>query len=133
MPNYAAQAAMKCKEPLFTQFLYQCEHHAGRTPDSADQALRNLAKVDSRSDFNMPDGFEKWFRVLKLFGKWRQGFGTDDHGDPVPPFIMGQEAFDRGCEMRDNPFSEDHKDGKDWRQGWKTKNWRDEFTRKGRG
>lgn len=137
MPNYAAQAAIKCKEPLFAQFLYQCEHYAGRTPESPEQALRNLAKVESRSEFNHPDSYAKWFDVLKLFGKWRQGFGNDADGDPTPPFLMGQRAWERGCELEDNPYQRDEGPNIDrphdlWAQGWKTRKWRDEHDKKGR-
>lgn len=116
-PNYAAQAAIKCGEALFQSFLADATPVDVTGKESAGEALRQLAGVSSRKVFNSAPGAEKWARVLKWFKMWRQGYGKD-----VPPFLMGQAAYRRGCDFEDNPF--DPEEGPDidkphdfWAQG----------------
>ena len=123
-PNYAAQAAMKCAEPLFAQFLADASGKDTSDKEAAAEALRQLAGVGSRREFNAPDGAKSWLKVLKWFGQWRTGHGKCEDGQMRPPFLMGQKAFQRDCDLDDNPFPPDEgpeidKPRTAWAQGFR--------------
>lgn len=137
-PNYAAQAAIKCGEKLFREFLFDCFLKSPQgAPDDPAEALRRLAGVGSRSEFNTDEGAQKWRKVLALFGKWRVGHSKDGDGYARPPFLMGEVAFTRGCDLDDNPFHPEEGPDIDkphhlWRQGFNVAKWRKAFTETGR-
>lgn len=126
-PNYAAQCAIKCGEPLFVQFLADASKIPSDTPDFAVTAVRDLIGISPRRQLNTDTAAqEQWKKVLNWFGKWRVGYGKDR-----PPFVMGQHAHERNADREENPF-DPHEGDIDrpydlWMQGWFVAKWREEF------
>lgn len=121
-PNYTTEAAMRCKEPLFVEFLAEVSDIDANTPNFAREAVCKLCGISSRKQLNTEKAAqENWTRAKKWFGMWRVGFGKDK-----PPFKMGNDAFRRGADLEENPFDKDEKivlyPGRFqmWKQGWLT-------------
>lgn len=132
-PNYAAQAAMKCAEPIFQRYLQDAYGGA----DSPVDALYKVCAITSRKQLNTePDAADRWRRALKWFGMWRMGAGKTHSGHKNPPFIMGQLAAERETPSNENPFQRGlpkdaiDKDFDMWAQGWKVSAWRVEHDTK---
>lgn len=126
MPNYAAEAAIKCSDKKFQHFLRDATKLPVADKDQAGAALRVLCKVESRREFNESDeGADKWFRAKRLYGKWRAGVGKNAVGNLHKPQIMGQVAFHRGTMLGDNPFEQPALDNREetdfdlWEFGWR--------------
>jgi len=100
-PNYAAEAAIKCGDPVFQHFLSDCTGRDVCGKDEAAEALREVAGVDSRKAFNASqEGAERWLRARRLFQRWQTGASKSARG----PSQMGRIAFDRGTARSGNPF-----------------------------
>lgn len=133
--NYAAQAAMLCEKIDFQRFLCELVQVDTMQDDWTAQALRTLAQVESRRDFNTPEGAEKWFQIRTMFTKWKHG-EANENGRPLPPFLMGQRAFERGSDISDNPFPrtprmEYDSPRKNWKDGWIHRRAIENFTNSG--
>ena len=122
MPNYAAECAMKCAEPLFKDFLAEATDIPTDAPEFARDAIYKLCAISSRRELNTePTAQANWTRTKVWFGLWRTG-----HGKRKPPFKMGNDAFRRGADLEENPFDQNAKvdvypgDYQMWKQGWLT-------------
>ena len=121
-PNYAAECAMKCQEPLFMEFLQEVSDISQDAPNFARDAVCKLIGISSRKQLNTEkQAQENWLRVKRGFGLWRTGTGKGK-----PPFKMGNAAFRRGADLEENPFDADAPivlypgDYQMWKQGWLT-------------
>lgn len=75
--NFAAEAALKCKEPRFWDYLAAC-HGLERplTEARATQRLRTLLGVASRKDLNDDDhAAERWKALRRDFETWKKRVG----------------------------------------------------------
>lgn len=133
-PNYAAEAAIKCGDPVFQHFLRDATKRPVSGKDEAAEALRLLAGVDSRKAFNASqDGSERWLRVRRLFQLWRNGVSKAAQG----PSSMGRLAYQRGTPLSGNPFQEppewetEETEWELWNFGWERAQARDEKNRRG--
>lgn len=127
-PNYTIECAMKCKEPLFIEFLQEVSDLDATAPNFARDAVCKLIGISSRKQLNTEkQAQENWLRVKRGFGLWRTGTGKGK-----PPFKMGNDAFRRGADLEENPFDPNAKieiyPGKHemWKHGWLTESWMDQ-------
>lgn len=122
--NYAAQAAMKCQEPLFVAFLLDASGVSIDQPDYANAALYKLCHISSKKQLNTePAAAENWRRVLGWFDRWIAGEGKTHSGIQNPPFRMGEVAYKRGTNVAQNPFevSPEYDNPRSlWLRGWMT-------------
>lgn len=126
MANYAAECGMKCAEADFQAFLAEATKLPVDDKEQAGEAVRVLARVLSRREFNESgEGATKWARVKRLYGLWRQGVGTNASGRRHGPMAMGNVAFSRGMPISANPFpppdigDEEQGDFDLWEAGWR--------------
>jgi hypothetical protein len=71
-PDYAAECAMKCAEPIFIRFL--TESHGLETDDaeSIKLCVRKALDVASRSELNKdPEAAARWTNLRAAFDAWR--------------------------------------------------------------
>lgn len=127
-PNYAAECAMRCAEPLFVEFLAEVCDISADGPNSARDAIYKICGISSRKQLNTEKlAQENWTRTKKWFGLWRTGAGKDK-----PPFKMGNDAFRRGADIEENPFDADAEielypgNHQMWKQGWFTESQMDQ-------
>lgn len=72
--NYAAQAAMRCKEPGFKRFLEE-RHGLERplTDERSAQKLRSLLGVRSRAELNVDAvALQRWKKINGDFENWKR-------------------------------------------------------------
>ena len=117
--NYTAECAMKCKEPLFMSFLAELSTIPIDAENFASLAVYELCGISSRKQLNIePLAQKNWQRLKVWFGMWRVGYGKDK-----PPFKMGNDAYKRGADLEENPFTENGENDpfgpfKSWKSGW---------------
>lgn len=116
---------MRCKEPVFLQFLADVTETPTDSPTFARDALCGLCGVSSRKQLNTNDlAAGRWQDVKRRFGRWRRGEGMNFLGHPNSAAIMGHEAYRRGCDLEENPFDPEDKSGPYpwphalWAGGW---------------
>lgn len=124
-PNYTAEAAIKCGEPLFQQFLADATQHTVTNKEQAAEAFRQYCQIESRKELNTSDkAAQRWQTIKKWFKQWRLGYGRDGQGLPRSSHMMGREAFKRGADLEENPFDPHEpldfgeNDHSFWASGW---------------
>ena len=126
-PNYAAECAMRCAEPVFWKFLLDVTREKVADKDEAAEAVRKFCDVRSRSQLNEGEhGTDRWLQLRGWFSLWQRGHGRNSKGEQMGPSAMGRSAFGRGSEISMNPFDRPDLDDEEaeasdhdlWAVGW---------------